>query len=75
MTFCQPTLQEQSRSADRVIALIIANNSLPPMTEEQGEGFKINTLKDPGLQLKIGGAQVRGRNWMFWAPGYETSNS
>lgn len=45
------------------------------MTEEQGEGFKINTLKDPGLQLKIGGAQVRGRNWMFWAPGYETSNS
>lgn len=75
MTFYQPTLQEQSRSADRVIALIISNSSSPPMTEEQGEGCKINTLEEPELKLKTGGAQVKGRSWMFWAPGYETSNS
>lgn len=68
MTFCQLTSQEQSRSADRGIDLTVANIPLPLMTEEGREGFQINTLKEPELKLKMGGAQGSGRNWMFWAP-------
>lgn len=56
MTFCQLTSQEQSRSADRGIDLTVANIPLPLMTEEGREGFQINTLKEPGLKLKMGGA-------------------
>lgn len=68
MTFCQPTLQKQSRSADRGADLTVANSSLPPLTEEGREGFQICAVKEPELKLNMGGAQVNGRNWMFWAP-------
>lgn len=68
MIFCQLTLQKQSRSADRGSDHTVANSSLPPLTEEGREGFQISAVKEPELKLNMGGAQVNGSNWMFWAP-------
>lgn len=33
-----------------------------------GGSFKINTLKEPELKLKMKGTQVTEKNWMVWAP-------
>lgn len=46
MTFCQPTLQEQSRSVDRGMGVTVANSSLP--WNKGGEG----ALKEPELKLR-----------------------
>lgn len=58
--FCPSTLQEQSRSADRGMDVIVANRSLPPRTEEGREG--LSNKYTQGVRAEIS----NGRSTSDW---------